>query len=67
MMLYLIRKAVVASGYRIRARNVVYLDVTNGTEISCLSDLGRFNKMFRNVAETIRTVWPEVTPTSLAQ
>jgi hypothetical protein len=64
IMLYLLRKAAVASGYRIRARNVAYLDVTNGRELSCQSDLGRFNKMFRNVAESIRTMWPEVTPTS---
>jgi hypothetical protein len=66
IMLYLLRKAAVASGYRIRARNVVYLDVTNGQELSCQSDLGRFNKMFHNVAESIRTMWPEITPVSQA-
>ena len=60
ILLHLLRKAAIASGYRIHAKNVAYLDVTNGRELSCQSDLGRFNKMFRNVAESIMAMWPEV-------
>jgi hypothetical protein len=35
MLLYLIRKAAVRHGYRIRARNVVYLDISTGNERMC--------------------------------
>lgn len=47
VMLYLIRKAAVSSGYRIRARNVVYLDITEGVERSCDDKLSQFNRTDR--------------------
>src|SRR5271169_6313341 len=61
VMLYLIRKAAVASGYRVRARNVVYLDVTNGEERSCDDNLKRFNRLFVVSAREMATIWDTLT------
>jgi len=57
ILIYLLRKAAISSGHRIRARNVVYLDITNGKEHCCRTDLARFNRMFRNVAQKIEQEW----------
>src|SRR5690242_6633791 len=45
LMLHLIRKAAIASGYRVRARNVVYLDVTTGKEGISKLPLSHFNRL----------------------
>lgn len=62
IMLYLLRKAAVASGYRIRARNVVYLDIARGQERCCRDNLARFNRIFASVAKSIEVTWPDVKP-----
>lgn len=62
MMLYLLRKAAVASGFRIRARNIVYLDIGRAEEKCCQANLPRFNRMFAGVARAIEAMWPEVGP-----
>jgi hypothetical protein len=62
IMLYLLRKAAVASGYRIRSRNVVYLDIAHGQERCCQNNLARFNRVFAGVAKLIEATWPEVMP-----
>ncbi len=64
MMIYLLRKAAVSSGHPVRARNVVYLDITNGRERCCNTHLIRFNRMFRNVANSIEQNWTDITPAS---
>lgn len=65
VMLYLIRKAAVASGYRVRARNVVYLDITNGEERSCNDNLKRFNRLFLIAARELATIWETLTEPSV--
>jgi len=63
ILLTVIRKAAVGSGYRdIRARNVVYLNVTTGREMICESGLTRFNRTFAFIARNISKAWPSVTP-----
>lgn len=62
IMLTVIRKAAISSGYRVRARNVVYLNVTTGKEMVCKSSLRHFNRTFRAIAREIAEVWPKVTP-----
>lgn len=63
MLLTVMRKAAVSSKYRnIRARNVVYLNVTTGKEMTCQSSLTRFNRTFASVARNIARAWPNVTP-----
>jgi hypothetical protein len=57
VMLYLIRKAAISSGYRIRARNIVYLDITNGKERCCDDNLRRFNRVFLAAAREVAAVW----------
>jgi hypothetical protein len=63
MLLTVMRKAAVSSGHRnIRARNVVYLNVTTGKEMICESSLTRFNRTFAFIARNIAKAWPNVTP-----
>lgn len=61
VLLTVIRKAAINSGYRVRARNVVYLNVTTGREMVCKSSLKHFNRTFRAIAREIARVWPNVT------
>jgi len=60
VLLYVMRKAAIATGYRVRARNVVYLDVTNGQERCCNNHLSRYNRMFVGLARQIAKVWPTI-------
>jgi hypothetical protein len=56
----LLRKAAVSSGYKIRARNIVYLNVSNGEEMICSGGLTRFNRIFAAGAREIAGVWPKI-------
>lgn len=60
IVLTVIRKAAVASGYRVRAKNIVYLDISNGVELICSHSLIGFNQTFRSVANRIAREWPKV-------
>lgn len=63
ILLTVMRKAAVGSGYtEVRARNVVYLNITTGKEMICESGLTRFNRTFAFIARTIATAWNNVTP-----
>ena len=63
MLLTVMRKAAVSSGYTdIRAKNVLYLNVTTGKEMICESGLTRFNRTFAFIARNIAKAWPNVTP-----
>lgn len=54
MLLHLIRKAAIQQGYRVRARNVVYLDITTGHERICAARINRFNRTFACSGESDR-------------
>lgn len=60
MILSLLRKAAVSSGYKVRARNIVYLNVSNGREMVSSGGLTRFNSTFAAGARQIATVWPTI-------
>lgn len=63
ILLTVIRKAAIASGYTdVRARNVVYLNVTTGKEMICEGGLTKFNRTFAFIARTIAAAWNSVTP-----
>jgi hypothetical protein len=63
VLLTIIRKAAVSSGHRrVRAKNVVYLNVSTGKEMICTGGLTRFNRTFKAIARDIARVWPKVTP-----
>jgi hypothetical protein len=63
VLLTIIRKAAVSSGHkRVRAKNVVYLNVSTGREMICTSSLTRFNRTFRAIGREIARAWPKVTP-----
>ena len=62
VLLTVIRKAAVSSGYRrVRAKNVVYLNISTGKEMVCTSSLTRFNRTFDAIAREIAKTWPNVT------
>lgn len=62
VLLTIIRKAAVSSGYRrVRAKNVVYLNVTTGREMISRGGLTRFNNTFKSIAREIAKAWPVVT------
>ncbi|MBZ5628497.1 MAG: hypothetical protein LAO06_06475 [Acidobacteriia bacterium] len=62
LLLHLIRKAAIASGHRIRARNVVYLNTTTGEEIISHLPLSHFNRTIRNACQEISSLWSSVSP-----
>jgi hypothetical protein len=62
MLLSLLRKAAVKNGYRIRARNIVYLNIATGQELVSAGSLTRFNRIFATGAREIATAWPGITP-----
>lgn len=62
VLLYLMRKAAVSSGFRVRSRNIVYLDIEAGVERCCNSNLTRFNRSFRFAALGIERLWPAIGP-----
>jgi hypothetical protein len=59
-LLTVIRKAAVGSGHRVRARNVVYLDVASGRELICRGNLTHLNRTFQAQAREIAAVWPKM-------
>lgn len=63
ILLTIIRKAAISGGYRVRAKNVVYLNVTTGKEMICQSSLRQFNRTFSAIAREIAKAWPSVTQT----
>ena len=60
ILLHLIRKAAIQRGYRVRARNVVYLDIISGQERVCASSVSKFNRTFSAAARRIAKVWPNI-------
>jgi hypothetical protein len=64
MLLALLRKAAVSSGYKIRAKNIVYLNVANGKEMICSGPLTRFNRTFGAATKEIASAWPTITSPS---
>jgi len=60
IILTVIRKAAVSNHHRVRARNVVYLDVSTGRELICIAGLARFNRTFQAKAKEIAKVWPNI-------
>lgn len=65
LMLHLLRKAAIATGYRVRARNVAFLDVTTGDERISKLPLSHFNRRLRSTCREILRIWPDITsPTS---
>lgn len=60
MLLSLLRKAAVSSKHRIRAKNIVYLDVSTGQELVCSGGLTRFNRDFKAAIRRIEQIWPDV-------
>lgn len=64
MLLSLLRKAAVSGGHKIRARNIVYLNISNGKEMICSGGLTRFNRTFSAAAKEIAGVWPKITTAS---
>jgi hypothetical protein len=65
MLLSLLRKAAISGGYKIRARNIVYLNVSSGREMVCSGGLARFNSTFAAGAREIGSVWPRIAPTTI--
>src|SRR5258708_23124558 len=64
ILLTVIRKAAISDGYRVRAKNVVFLNVTTGKEMICQGSLRQFNRTFNAIARDIAKAWPNVTPPS---
>jgi hypothetical protein len=62
LLLALLRKAAVGSGHKIRAKNIVYLNVSTGKEMICSGPLTRFNRTFAAATKEIAEVWPTITP-----
>lgn len=60
MLLALLRKAAVSGGYKIRAKNIVYVNVSTKTEMICSGALTRFNTTFAAAAREIATLWPTI-------
>ena len=57
LLLHLIRKAAIASGYKVRARNVVYLDISAGNERIAHKPLTFYNKALDWAARQIAEEW----------
>jgi hypothetical protein len=63
VLLTIMRKAAVSSGHkRVRAKNVIYLNVSTGEEMICRGGLTRFNRTFRAITREIARAWPNVAP-----
>ena len=57
LLLHLIRKAAIASGYKVRAKNVVYLDISSGEERIARKPLTFYNKALDWAASEIAQEW----------
>ncbi|HTD25208.1 MAG TPA: hypothetical protein VK738_21345 [Terriglobales bacterium] len=62
LLLHLIRKAAIKTGYKIRARNVVYLNTKTGEEVISHRPLNYFNRTIVNTCHAISGVWQDVRP-----
>lgn len=51
LLLHLIRKAAIATGYKVRARNIAYLNVATGEEVVSQLQLSHFNRTIRELAQ----------------
>ena len=60
LLLHVIRKAAIQSKYRIRARNVVYLNVESGEEIISQLPINHFNRKIRQTCREISELWPQI-------
>ena len=60
LLLSLLRKAAIQSKYRIRAKNIVYLNVSTGKEIICSGGLTRFNRVALEAAAEITALWDTI-------
>jgi hypothetical protein len=60
IVLTVMRKAAVSNHHTVRAKNVVYLDVSTGRELICKAGLARFNQTFMARAREIANVWPKM-------
>src|SRR5260221_1119422 len=60
MLLCLLRKAAVNGGCKIRAKNIVYLNVSTQKEMICSGSLTRFNRTFASAAREIASLWPSI-------
>jgi hypothetical protein len=68
LLLHLVRKAAVSSGYKVRAKNVVYLDISLGQERVAQKPLSFYNKALDWAAKEIATEWNRLaTPTGYPQ
>jgi hypothetical protein len=57
LLLHLIRKAAISSGYKVRAKNVVYLDISIGQERVAQKSLSFYNKALDWAAKEIAAEW----------
>ena len=66
MLLAVLRKGAVGSRHKIRAKNIVYLNVSAAKEMICSGGLTRFNRTFAAAAKEIARAWPNTTNPSSA-
>lgn len=66
ILLTAIRKAAVSKGYKVRAKNVVYLNISTATEHICRAGLTDFNHTFISAARAIAKIWPSLKPRATA-
>lgn len=57
LLLHLIRKAAISTGYKVRAKNVVYLDISIGQERVAQKPLTFYNKALDWAAKEIASEW----------
>ncbi len=60
LILHLIRKAAIATGYKVRARNIAYLNVTTGEEVISNLHLSHFNRTIASSCRDIEKSWSSV-------
>ena len=64
LMLHLLRKAAVSKGYKVRARNVAFLDISSGEERISRLPLSYFNRKLLATCREIAKLWPEIASAS---
>ncbi len=60
LLLHLIRKAAISSGYKVRAKNVVYLDISIGQERVAQKPLSFYNKALDWAGKEIAAEWSKL-------
>ena len=67
LMLHLLRKAAIATGYKVRARNVAFLDVTSGDERICqITAVTLQQEAGFDMPGEIAQIWPDITQVTKA-